>query len=474
MSNSQTRHEDAAEVEVNDRRNIAQWIEKNIGVRVIHIHRQRRWRPIWRVDIERDGKPAGLLVKGIRGWDSIPYSLEHEMVGMQILEANGIRVPHVYGMIDSPHAFVMDWVDADIRDAGLVQEGIEHKSQMYPERWEASLKYMDALAKIHKIPVEQFVSDELPSIPKTAEQVALTHYNRYIKMLEDRDAMDPLMTFFTLWLRRNVPPHRTRPSYVTGDCGQFLNKGAELAAVIDVEIGHLGDPMYDLACFRGRHPVENMGDVPALFNRYAEASGEPLDLPALTYHTVLFLAMAIIAPIIAIIEKHPGGDWVEGAVQIPFIGHRGLEAMAEILDVKLDDDLALPAPHMAQLEELAFDKLIAEIEHLPTSEMFPDWQRGILASLPKFLLNQTRYGRWLEEEDLNEIAELVGKRPANSVEGDKVLKAFVEKAGPEHDARLLKLFYRRTMRMCLVYAGAGAPKDHLLLTKVEPILNLYK
>ncbi|MDB6063286.1 MAG: hypothetical protein JWM78_3389 [Verrucomicrobiaceae bacterium] len=473
MTNAQTAATAASTSESPERRNITAWIEKNIGGKVTHIELLRRWRPIWHVSLEKDGKARQVLVKGIRPWDSIPYSLEHEMVSMQVLEKNDILVPHVYGMIPDPEAFVMDWVDADIRDAGLVQQGIEHTSTMSPERWAASLKYMESLARIHKIPTEQFVGKEL-SQPVGAAQVALTHFERYLKMLEDTDGIDATMEFFAVWLRRNVPQHRTRPSYITGDCGQFLNKGEELVAIIDVEIGHLGDPMHDLACFRGRHPVENMGDLPALYRHYEKASGEPLDLPTLAYHTVVFQAMATIAPILAIRERHPGGDWVEGAVQIPFIGRRAFEAMAECLGVELDDSIKLPAAHVAPLEELAVDKLLAEINRLPLSEDFPVWQRGVLASLPQFLLTQVRYGGWLEEEELNAIGELLGKRPANLVEGDKVLKAFVQKAGPDQDVTLLKLFYRRLLRMCLAYAGPNPPANHLLLMKVEPIMNMQR
>src|SRR3546814_19110526 len=84
--------------------------------------------------------------------------------------------------------------------------------------------------------------------------------------------------------------------------------------------------MHDLACFRGRHPVENMGDVPALFQRYASARGRPVDLDAIAYHTVCFLALATIGPMIALVEEHPGGDFIEALSQIGFIGRRPLEA----------------------------------------------------------------------------------------------------------------------------------------------------
>jgi aminoglycoside phosphotransferase (APT) family kinase protein len=457
-----------ADLEARQRDGITRWVEANIGGRVSAIERLRRWRPVWRVDYQKDGVSRALFVKSLRPWVSIPYSLEHEMRVMQVLEANGIAVPHVHGMMEFPQAFVMDWVEGG-RDPGLVQEAIEDASTMSPERWIASLKYMEVLARMHRIPVDRFADTEIGD-PVGARAIALDSYERNYRLLADRGAVDALIEFFTVWLRRNVPEHRTKATFVTGDCGQFLSRGEEITAILDVEIGHLGDPMHDLACFRGRHPVENMGDVPALFRHYAEIIGEPLDLPVIAYHTVCFLALATIGPLLGMIQTHPGGDWVEGIMQVAFIGRRTLDAMAEIVGAELDE-IALPPPHVTPFEDLAIEKLLAEVNRLPTSELFQDWQRGVLASLPQYLRNQACYGRWLEDQDLEEIGDLLGKHPASLVEADAALKAYVQQAGPDQDARLIRLFHRRILRLCLLLAGPDAPADHLLFIKVEPILN---
>ncbi|MBA3038005.1 MAG: hypothetical protein FP814_16140 [Desulfobacterium sp.] len=455
-----------------DRHNITQWIEKNIGGRVIRIERQRRWRAVWRVDIEQEGSSRSLLVKGMRPFQSIPYSLEHEMRVMEVLEASGIKVPHVYGMIESPETFVTDWVKGS-RDPGLQQEAIENASTISPERWQASLKYMEVLAQMHRIPPERFVGKTEAKIPADAQEVALGQIELFYQMAEENHAVDALTEFFMVWLRRNVPQHRTGFAFVTGDCGQFLTEGEDITAILDMELGYLGDKLHDLACFRGRHPAENMGDVHALLRHYAKVTGEDLDLPVIAYHTVVFLSLAYISPIIGIKEKKPGGAWMEAALQTGFIGRRSLEAMAEIVGVELDE-IRLPQPHVTPLEDLAISKLATEIRNLPTSEIFQDWQRGDLASMADYLLNQAHYSRWMEEEDLREIGALLGHRPANLAEADKALRAFVQKAGPELDARLIKLFHRRSLRWCLVLAGPNAAKDHLMLVKLEPTLNLQK
>ncbi len=452
-----------------DEETISRWIEANVGGTVSDIVKLRRWRPVWRVTLDTASGSKPLLVKGSRAWESIPYSLWHEMRLNQILEENGIKIPHIHGMVDGVEAFVMDWAEGG-RDPALVQQSIESGSTMSEDRWQASLEYMEILARMHAIPVSAFADTEAGD-PEGAEAIALDQFERNYELLAKRDAVDAMIEFFALWLRRNYPRNRVERAFVTGDCGQFLNVGPDVSAVLDVEIGHIGDPMHDLACFRGRHPVENMGDLPALFRHYEQASGKPLDVAAIAYHTVSFLALATIAPMLAHIEKHRGGDWVEALMQLAFIGRRTCDAMAEIMGVRFEP-IALPdAAHVSPYAELAIEKLEAEIGYLPPSPDFADWQKGVLLSLPHYLRNHSRYGRWLEEEDLREIGDVIGERVTDIVSADRKLKAYVQAAGPDQDKRLLVLFQRRMMRLCLLLAGLGATADHLLFAPVEPIFD---
>src|SRR3546814_12795416 len=89
---------------------------------------------------------------------------------MQVLEANGIRVPHVHGMCPEPLAIIMEWMRGG-RDPGLVQEAIESGSVMTDDRWAASLKYMEILAGMHQIPPEQF-AEAGAKIPSGASDMA--------------------------------------------------------------------------------------------------------------------------------------------------------------------------------------------------------------------------------------------------------------------------------------------------------------
>src|SRR3546814_3589793 len=85
---------------------------------------------------------------------------------------------------------------------------------------------------------------------------------------------------------------------------------------------------------------------------------------------------------------------------------------------------------------MALDKLIAEVQHLPLSEDFADWQRGVLAAIPIYLRNQLHYHGWARDADLNDAAEVLGHRPKDLKVADRELVDFVRSAAPEHDKAL--------------------------------------
>lgn len=447
---------------------LSNWLENELGCTDIQLHKQRRWRPVWHVQARQNGKPVQYLLKGDRTWLTHPYPLDYEMRMQRTLHENGIPIPAILGMCLEPNTIIMEWITGG-RDPGLIQEAIENRSTMTPDRWQASLRYMEILADMHRIPPEKFARAGA-AMPADATEIALGNYERFHAMTGQNGITDPMLEFAVRWLRRNVPMHRKTVSFVTGDCGQFLSDGPQVTGVLDVEIGHLGDPMRDLACFRGRHPIENMGDVPALFLHYETAMGVPLDYDAIAYHTVSFLAEATYGPLFGMSETGRGGDWVESAVQVAIIGRRCMEALAEILGVELED-MALPDPEPTPVEDQALAKLSADIGRLEETDALQDWQRGIMLSIPDFLRKRGHYRNWMERGDLDDVAQVIGSRSADVAEADRLLNAFIEGAGPEHDAALTRLFHRRMLRQCLVIAGPNPSPDHIALAKMEPILD---
>jgi hypothetical protein len=453
---------------VGEERSIAAWLRSEFGCDEVEVSRMRRWRPILFADVTREGRREKLFLKGERSWPTHPYPLEYERDMQRTLSENGIRVPEVLGWIPSPKTIIMEWVEGG-RDAGLMQEAIESGSQISDDRWQASLRYMDILAELHRIPIERFAAAGA-EMPADNAQLMLGNFERFHAMSDALSLSDPFIHFVSRWLRRNVPQNRAGAAFLTGDCGQFLSDGAEITCLMDFEIGHIGDPMRDLACYRGRHPIEDMGDLPALFRRYEAASGQPLDWSAMAFHTVAFLAEAYYGPFFGLADRGPGGDWVESFVQVAVIGRRCLEALAEIDGIALEP-VTLPAAEPTPLEDLALERLELDIQRLNEQPHFSEWQRGILASLPRLLRQIGHYRRWLEDEYRSDVASLVAAPVANGEQADAALCTFIDSAGPSEDEAITRLLHRKLLRQCLVIAKENPGAERIALAPMEPILQ---
>lgn len=451
---------------------IKNWIASNLGGTVVAMKRLARWRPLWKVQYRnKNNEEHAVLVRGDRPISTL-FSLEHEMLVTKALAANGVRVPHVYGWSDFPKAYVIDWIETGgDRDPGMIYTAIDTPTGMDPDRWQAMLAYMEGLAKIHAIPVTEFKGIEWYLEPKTAEEVALNIIERQYQFGIDNGLNDQVMTYIMAWLRRNVPRHRTQASFVTGDAGQFMSRGSEVAAYVDFEIAHIGDIHWDLACFRGRHPYENMGDIPALYRHYEKASGTKLDFPVIDYHTASFLLFAAIAAKAFMEPDARDSNWIEGVFEYLSCARRALEAIAELEEITLDHDLHLPKPTTDFFADTGLQKLVIDIERLPLSDAFADWERGLLSAIPKYQLNYARYGNWLTEETIKDISRVTGKTHDSLADAEAAIVDIIEKGDAALDSELIRIMHRRTLRLSMLTAGSDPSDSNPLFVKLEPILG---
>lgn len=457
-------------IEAKNLAGIRGWVLAKLGGEVQEITRLERWRPQWKVSYMVGNTTQAILVRGDRP-NSGKHDLRFEMDVMAVLESNGIKVPHIYGWMEEPKAFVMDWIDTEDRAPGMLHTAIDNPTTMDDERWQAMLSYMDQLAKVHAVPVSKFSRiRKLSSPPETAAQIALTATEEMYAAGVYSNNNETTFEFLQTWLRRNVPKHRTCASFIAGDAGQFMSAGTEVLALLDFEIANIGDTHWDLACFRGRHPYENMGDIPALYRRYAEASGKQVDLPVVGYYTVAFLQLAGIASKFFGDPKAVGGNWIEGLLEYASITRRAYEAIAELQGITLDYDLQLPAPITNSLEESALKKLLADIKRLPTSKSFELWERDLLHAIPEFLLNNSRYRDWFERETIADINTLTGETYSNLRGADKALTKIISANDPANDEAFVRIMHRRALRLSMIIANSNPNDTNPLFHRLDPIL----
>jgi len=312
---------------------VTAWIEANLGP-VIAIERQARWRPAWFVEVQREDGVLPLYVRGAREGARNIYPIDQEAEVLRILEAHGIPVPHVYGMIDRPWAIVMDKLPGQANLANV--EDDEERRAILGE-------YMDILAQVHAIDPKEFLPAGF-SMPADRATHALSWFNgveeRYRRT---KKRPEPLLEFVVKWVRRQVPEHGWDTRFILGDPGQFMFQDGRITGLLDFEFGHLGDVAHDLASMRLRDIPEPLGDVGGGLLRYEAKSGKPLDLALIDFHTVKWVICTPLSLIATLHDPPQTPDLMQYVEWFHQYSLTASEGIANIIGVTLLD-LGLPEP----------------------------------------------------------------------------------------------------------------------------------
>ncbi|UXA19238.1 phosphotransferase [Mycobacterium sp. SMC-4] len=416
---------------------IEDWITANIGP-VRSIERQQRWRPAWFVTASRDGQEMRLYVRGDReGFGFATVSAEATV--LRVMEAHGIPVPSIHGEIPEASAVVMDWLPGDPNPCRATED----------RQIDAVMDdYVDALVCAHGIDPTAFAAAGL-QIPTSPDDVALGYFETFVSRYRDfKQRPEPLLEFAIGWLRRHVPAHRSTPRFVLGDTGQFMYADDRITGLIDVELAHIGDVFHDLAGLRLRNVTEPMGDLGRLLRRYELRSGIPLDRAAIEFHTAKF---ALCTPLGVALLLHldlPLTDIVQYIEWFHLLSLHTIESIARQADVALST-VSLPDPLPTSYPG-AIAGLPAMIESLEVTPGIAEYQRTSVATVARLTHRVNTYAHAVDAADLDDIAELLGSRPADRVSGDAALERFVLAADPGQDAALIDLLHRRVMRQLLL------------------------
>ena len=427
-------------------------VEKLVGGRVVAAERHARWRPAYYLEVDRDGERLPIYFRGDRGeTDHGVYPLEHEMRIMQVLEAEGIEVPHIYGFCEAPRGIVMERRPGR-PDLSTAENEAEARAVLE--------HYMEILARIHAIDLAAFEGLGL-QVPATAAEVGLGDFPRWEKSFRaHKNQPEPLIEFVAGWLKRNVPEHRTKSCLIAGDTGQFIFEHGRVTAVLDLELAYVGDPLADFAGMLCRDLSEPFGDLSHGFRHYAAITGEPIDVDVVHYHTIRFglCTPMTVAPLCA--APPPGLNVAQYVGWNLVYGRIPLELLAGFVGAELD------APALPEASESRFaahrDAMLNDLAALNDR-----YEIDVVARTAEYLREVDRRGDRLEEQDLDEAGELLGKRPADWREADRELEALVARSGPERDAELVRFFWRRTMRHEALLKPAMRELEHAALHPLD-------
>lgn len=424
---------------------IDEWIRTHVGGTVVGLRRQARWRPVWFVDVERDGERLALMVRGDRT-DAAPlFPLEHEMRFQELLEADGIPVAHVYGWVDTPRAFVIDVVPGENNFDAATDE----------ERESVMDEYMGILARIHQLDLEPYVRAGITRgrTPNQSGRVGLDVYVAGYRATKARP--DPFLEFCLGWIDRNPVDTKGREAPVVWDSGQFHHQDGHVTAILDLELGHLGDPMMDLAAFRMRDTVLGLGDMNALYDQYAKHAGAPVDLDAIMHHHFVFALTNQLVFHAALADPPAASDYMTNMQWASETNLFAIEGLAEILGVDALDTVETPEPRDSPVAR-AHEHLVRSLRSLDLADEYERHQLRIAFRLARHLQRFDEIGDACTEADLDDLQDLLGRRPATWQEGDAALEELVLADDGAHDEELLQLFHRRYLRYKMLCGPAGS------------------
>ena len=439
-------------------RDFIRWIEETAGCRVTGAEKQGRGRPAWFIDAETAEGPKRLYLRGDRGIEkgiNRHYPLSREATLLMAVERHGVPVAHTYGYSAEHKALLQDFVPGGVFFHHIKDEN---------ERNRTGDDFMVALARLHKLtPADLNLPPDQFHVPGTPEE----HAWHDLKLWEDThyasiEEPQPFMRYALRWLRTHVPDHVLGTVIVQGDTGpgQFIFRDGKVKAIVDWEYAHWGCPMEDLAEIRQRELLYPFGDMMGRYRVYERESGIPLDIPLIRYYTVrsvINTPLALIGPELTHPKSH--ADIAERLAWNALFLRVTAEALAEAAGVDLSaEHVAVPANVPADRLGRLFDVVADDLrdEHLPRIEgAYEKHRMRSTAYLVEHLRTVQRIGALLDTQELDEMAALLGYRPASVGEGNAKLDEMVQTAGPEQDATLIRYFYRYSRRQELALGEAA-------------------
>lgn len=419
-------------------------VESLVGGRIRSAERQARWRPVFWIELERpDGERRSICFRGARLEQGDDHTARHEYECMRVLERNGILVPHVYGYCDRPAGFVMDRV-AGRPDLGTA----ESPEEMASVRDE----FIEMLARIHALPIEEFRAIGLEpkrtplelALGDTADGIA-----RYRKL---HKRPDPVVDFLIDWCERNAPAGRTENVFLTCDSGQFIFDKGRVTALLDMELAYLGDPLADLGGLFSRDLSEKMGDLEVAIDHYERVSGREVDRRVVLYHAIRFGLTTPISTTLALSDPQVEVDYVQYLTWYLVYARNPLELIAYREGIPLDEPDR--APELVSPWRTAHDLLQQKFHAFATGDAYQAYEADAMRRLARYLAEADRLGPALLEQDLDDFATLVGRRPKDWQERDAALSTLVERNRGERDAEIVPYLVRRIRRQEAILAPA--------------------
>jgi aminoglycoside phosphotransferase (APT) family kinase protein len=433
------------------------WIQAIAGGPVAAVQRRHAGgsREGWWVDVRRPMGMAELFLRRDAGNGPLSgtrYSLEREARTLEALRGTELLVPRVLGINEREHCYLMQRMqgESDFRHIAA------------SPAWEAiSRQYVEQLWRLHSLDPATLALPDHP-IPLRAEDHALFEVASWSAIYDRQVSVrEPLADFGFAWLRHHAPKRVQKTVLVHGDAGpaNFLFERDRVTALIDWELSHVGDPMEDIGgiCVRGTWTP--FGNLATYLREYEAESGLEIQRPSVLYYMLVQFMRAVVGELVALEGFDPTTDVTLNTMSL-VLGMRGMHQI-------MAREAALPAskPRFASPEVESpvgpyFRVLAHNIESILTPELEDPYlvHRGRqLATLARCLERSSSLGASFEAEEQDDIAQILGRRPAGLERAEAELCDHIRSRASGTEPELIDYLGRRSERKAALWAPALGP-----------------
>jgi aminoglycoside phosphotransferase (APT) family kinase protein len=345
---------------------LRQWIEADLGGSVTASSRigSGSSREIWGIELQGTDGPRSLVVRVDTGTGPVAgtaLDLPREATVYRALQATGVPVPRLHAVEPNGRAMVMDRVHGE-DSVAAVEDPIRRAS--------IGRDYLGWLGRLHSLDVGDLDVGAL-GVPTTGPAHALLDLDLWSGIMRDRAAgwVAPSTELAVAWLREHAPEKASATSLCHGDAGpgNFLFDGERVAALLDWEFAHVGDPHDDLAWVAVRnHLLGRPFDLDDCYPAWREVTGLEIEPWRLEYYRVFVLTRMVISCDAAIAWKNGVVDEsvLTHAILRPWLGTAIVSAIryAGGTGASLDHAAETTARTAAESEHADFVAMIPPLE----------------------------------------------------------------------------------------------------------------
>jgi aminoglycoside phosphotransferase (APT) family kinase protein len=249
----------------------------------------------------------------------------------QKAKAAGLPVADVIALLDPADGLGSGYVMAFIPGETLAAKYLK-APEFSAARDKLGTQAAQALAALHRAPLSHFADIPLNKVT-TADQVSIL-FDWYLSFNMPSPAFDLAFS----WLKRHLPPEGP-PCVVHGDFRSgnlIVQPDAGLAAVLDWELAHIGQPMEDLGwiCVNSwrfgqwQKPVGGFSDRETFYAAYERAANTFLDRSH-TFFWELYGTLRWGISCLQLVHQHLSGEVV--SVERAAVGRRISEVEIDLL-----------------------------------------------------------------------------------------------------------------------------------------------